>query len=207
MKVPVLFCQENSIYKKLNCDVYDEKRNALNYSDTKAAIYHPPCRLWSKLRLFSKADEYEKYFAVWSVRMVRNFGGVLEHPAYSKLFSCCNIPRPGESDEYGFTIEVNQFDFGHKIHKKTWLYIVGLDNREILYYVKRPGKPKHKFFTKASRSSLPEISKHDKSATPIKFARYLIRIVKHIENVKKQPKFNNYEKHRIEERHSHRVGA
>lgn len=185
--VPVLFCQEESIYKKLNCDVYDEKRNALNFSRCEAAIYHPPCRLWSKLKQFSNADESEKYLGVWSVRMVRNNGGILEHPAYSSLFDCCNIPKPGFSDEYGFTIQVNQFDFGHKVRKKTWLYICGLPkDSELLYYPKRPGKPKHKFFTKKQKNNLPEIAKKERSATPKKFAKYLVKICLKINNLKKQ---------------------
>lgn len=185
--VPVLFCQEESIYKKLKCDVYDEKRNALNYDRAEAAIYHPPCRLWSRLKIFSTADESEKYLGVWSVRMVRNNGGILEHPAHSDLFKCCNIPKPGQGDEWGFTVEVNQFDFGHKIYKKTWLYIVGLPkDSEMLYYPKRPGKPKHKFFTKKQKSGLPEILKSERSGTPKKFAKFLVKICLKINNLKKQ---------------------
>jgi len=198
MKKPViLFCQENSIYKDLGCDVYDEKRNALNFEGGSPAVYHPPCRLWCKLKHFSTADESEKYLAVWSVRMVRNYGGVLEHPAGSSLFQCCRIPLPGQSDEFGFTIELDQFHFGHMAQKKTWLYICGISKDDpVIKYREIPGKPKY-MMSESRQEKLngaKEVPKQKRSSTPKRFAKFLIRIVNKIEDlksVKKRPDFNN----------------
>lgn len=184
----VLFCQSNSIYNKLGrlypCDTWNEKRNALNWQGNEACVYHPPCRLWSKLKNFSTADENEKYLAVWSVRKIQEYGGVLEHPAYSSLWKCCNLPKPGKKDQFGFTIEVDQFHFGHKAQKKTWLYIVGLPiNSELLHYRKIPGKPK--FQVSALRfEPKPRLNKKLSNATPKKFAKFIVKIVDKINNLK-----------------------
>ena len=183
-KIPVLFCEINSVYKKLKCDTYDINRNALTWAGGCPAIYHPPCRLWSRLRKLSTADVNEKYLAVWSVRMVRLFKGVLEHPAGSSLWSCCNLPKPGEIDEFGgYTIEVDQYHFGHLARKRTWLYIVGLPfNSRALYYRKIPGKPKYALDPKTSGTKdLPE---RYRSYTPKLFAKYIVKIIIQINNSK-----------------------
>ena len=45
MDIPVLFCHARSNYKKVpGFDVYDLKRDALNYTGSSPAILHPPCR-------------------------------------------------------------------------------------------------------------------------------------------------------------------
>lgn len=191
MKITVLFCQDDSIYKKLNgrnrvslCEVYDEKRNALNYTGHAAAIYHPPCRLWSRMRKFSTADENEKYLAVWSVRKVQQLGGILEHPGSSLLFDVCQLPKPGSKDEFGFTIEVDQFHFGHKARKRTWLYIVGLPmNHPLLFYKFIPGAPKYVVSTSSNNNKL-ELNSYERSATPKKFAKWLVKICTEINNLK-----------------------
>ena len=64
-----------------------------------------------------------------AVEHVRKYGGVLEHPAGSKLWGACAMPPPGlwlnetrskyaddacEADAYGgYTIEVRQVEWGH----------------------------------------------------------------------------------------------
>lgn len=192
MITTVLFCQSNSIYYRLGrlykCDVWDEKRNALHYDGMTACIHHPPCRLWSRMRSFSTADEYEKYLALWSIRHVRNNGGILEHPQASSLFKVANLPLPGHKDEWGFTIEVDQFHFGHKARKRTWLYICGISERhELLEYRRIPGSPKFTVSTSLD-SDKKEIEKNLRSATPKKFARWLVKIVCKINNLKHENK-------------------
>lgn len=187
MKTVVLFCQEKSTYKSLKgknrvalCDVYDKKRDALTYNGTNAAVYHPPCRLFSRLRSFSNADESEKYLAFWSVRRVRKYGGILEHPMGSTLFKLANLPLPGESDEHGFTIEVDQFHFGHPFRKRTWLYIVGLPvGSPAANYKKIPGEPKY-----VMKDSEGGLSKHYRQYTPKKFAKWIVNLCAQINNLK-----------------------
>ena len=45
-KFETLFCQADSAYKKREMwDVYDAKRNALEYDGNAPVVCHPPCRL------------------------------------------------------------------------------------------------------------------------------------------------------------------
>jgi hypothetical protein len=64
--------------------------------------------------------------------MVRRFGGVLEHPESSQLWPDQGLPPPGERDEFGgWTLPVHQFWWGHRAQKKTMLYVVGCEPKEI----------------------------------------------------------------------------
>lgn len=128
--VPVLFVHSRSNYKKIPFfDCYDEKRNALSYTGSHPVIAHPPCRLWSRLRSFSKAPESEKNLAIWSVDLVRSVGGIVEHPYDSQLWKHIHCPGVGVFDKFGGTSFVfDQFDFGYYTRKRTRLYIVGLNS-------------------------------------------------------------------------------
>jgi hypothetical protein len=93
-----------------------------------AAVAHPPCRAWGRLRQFAKPRDDEKALAVLAVALVRRWGGVLEHPAASTLWAHCGLPTPGRAPDRfgGWTAEIRQCDWGHKAEKLTWLYIVGM---------------------------------------------------------------------------------
>jgi len=62
---------------------------------------------------------------------VRQFGGVLEHPAHSHAWRAFGLPRPARAGwtqtilERGWTCEVDQAAYGHRANKRTWLYYVG----------------------------------------------------------------------------------
>lgn len=129
-KVPVLFVHQRSNYKKVpGFDCYDEKRNALTYAGSCPVIAHPPCRLWSRLKGLSTAPASEKNLALWSVKLVRAVGGIVEHPYDSKLWEEINCPGVGEFDKFGGTSFVfDQFDFGYYTRKRTRIYIVGLNS-------------------------------------------------------------------------------
>jgi hypothetical protein len=75
----------------------------------------------------------EKQLAYFALAQVRLNGGILEHPAGSRLWKEAPLPLADEfSDEFGgFTIEVDQFDFGHVAHKQTKLYICGIDRKDL----------------------------------------------------------------------------
>ena len=121
-----LFVRSNSIYKTLKVDCYDEKRNALSWRGGEPGIFHPPCRAWGQLSHFAKPAAHEMDLARWSMHKVRQFGGVLEHPYASRLFTEFNCSSHGVRDMYGgVLIPVYQSWFGHRAPKKTLLYIVG----------------------------------------------------------------------------------
>lgn len=181
-KTPVLFAEKNSIYHSLNCDVYDINRNAYTFSGKCPIIAHPPCRLWSKLRGLSTADQCEKLTGIFATLLVQNNGGVLEHPVSSQLWKFMNLPYPGYVDKYGgFTLCVNQNWFGSKVKKPTLLYFCGISINDLEPYplnfdaieywqgTNSKCKIKHKAIKKSERSS-----------TPIKMAEWLISNVKKI---------------------------
>ena len=134
MKKPnvALFCREDSAYKERpSWDVYDINRDAMSYDGTNPVVCHPPCRSWGRLSHMANPREGEKDLAIYSIQLIRNVGGILEHPHGSRLFNRLPLSN-GFSDEYGgFTLELNQYDFGHVAHKNTKLYIVGIDRGEL----------------------------------------------------------------------------
>jgi hypothetical protein len=71
----------------------------------------------------STAPAEEKELAIWSIAQVRKWGGVLEHPQRSRIWK--NLPQPWKSDEYGVTVELDQWHWGHPASKPTRLYICG----------------------------------------------------------------------------------
>lgn len=118
------------MYKSLGLDCYDEERDATTFHGEGPVIAHPPCRTWGRLRtVATRAPADEHALGPWAVAQVRRCGGVLEHPAGSSLFAECGIPVPGRynfDSHGGFTVDVDQFEFGHRAAKPTRLYIVGL---------------------------------------------------------------------------------
>lgn len=174
----VLFCETKSVYHYLNCDVYTINRNALNISSCLPAIYHPPCRLWSRLRYFATWRPGEKWLGVWAIIRVRRYGGIVEHPMGSVLFKFMNCPLPGgPPDKFGgVTIQIDQVEFGHICRKRTWLYCVGLPYGEFIR-VPYPGrKPTHTIASSRNKTTLSHASKKYRSYTPILLAKELIRL-------------------------------
>lgn len=128
-----LFVRKDSAYKKKpSWDVYDVDRDALSFKDDLPVVCHPPCRAWGRLsHMAHNVREGEAELALWSINRIRKNGGILEHPSGSRLFGK-HIPDVGEIDEYGgFTVLIDQYDFGHVAHKKTKLYFCGLDKGEL----------------------------------------------------------------------------
>lgn len=175
----VLFADKHSIYKKIGCNVYDLERNALTYKDKKPCIYHPPCRTWSRLRGLAKNHPGEHLLAVWSVLRIWRYSGVLEHPAQSTLWKTMNLPKPGSPPDIygGFSISVNQFWFGHKAEKNTWLYIKGITINEVPVIPLNFDAITHTISSSKNKNGKKEISKNKRSSTPIKFAYFLIEII------------------------------
>jgi hypothetical protein len=63
---------------------------------------------------------------------VRRWGGVLEHPAYSDAFAHFGLPLPKPGGWQrglcgGWSCYVEQWHYGHRAKKGTWLYAFGCD--------------------------------------------------------------------------------
>jgi hypothetical protein len=124
-----LFVRSDSVYKTFpGVDAFDGRlRDARNFKGGVPVVAHPPCRAWSCLKKFAKPRPGERLLAVWAVVKVRQNGGVLEHPQGSELWKTLKLPKAGDGQDQfgGWTLEVDQFHWGHKARKRTWLYIVG----------------------------------------------------------------------------------
>jgi hypothetical protein len=129
--ISVLFVAKKSVYKTLTdstgepLDCWDEDRDALKWPGGNPVVAHPPCRLFCQMRHLSCAPTTEKRLAHFAVEQVRKWGGVLEHPAMTTLWKEAGLPRPGCSDQWGVSVAVNQWWWGHLARKSTWLYICG----------------------------------------------------------------------------------
>jgi hypothetical protein len=177
--VAVLFARSDSVYKTLpGCDVWDIERDARWWPGGGPVVAHPPCRAWGRLRQFAKPRDDEKELAPWAVDRIRQFGGVLEHPAESSLWAHCSLPRPGRApDDFGgWSLMVRQCDFGHKAEKLTWLYVVGVHPDDL------PDMPARKEPTHVIRGDadavLPSVTKPEREHTPIEFARWLVEVAR-----------------------------
>lgn len=127
MTVAALYVSRTTPYRHLGVDCYDERRDARLYEGPHPVVAHPPCGPWGRLAQFCTKDDPE--LAIIAVRQVRQFGGVLEHPAHSRLWSAMGLPLPDSlfPDEFGgCAYAIDQGDFGHRAPKPTWLYAVRL---------------------------------------------------------------------------------
>lgn len=175
----VLFARSDSVYRTMGADVYDAERDALTFKGRKPVVAHPPCRSWGKVRGLAKPRPGEKELAPWAVNAVlRRCGGVLEHPKGSTLWAHCGLPFPGEfpDDFGGYTLEIDQFNFGHVARKATWLYIVGVHPRDL------PPMPEPVKGMTAARSILggvegtKECTQYMREYTPPKLAAWLCEV-------------------------------
>ena len=102
-------------------------KDARCYAGPYPIVAHPPCGPWGRFAWNYKGGEGDKTCGPIAIEQARLFGGVVEHPAHSKLWLAMDLPLPGANvDRHGGqTLEVQQVDWGHLARKKTWLYVVG----------------------------------------------------------------------------------
>ncbi len=178
--VAVLFARRDSVYKTLpDCDVWDADRDALNWPGGSPVVAHPPCRAWGSLSHFAKPVAGEKELAVWAIARIREFGGVLEHPARSRLWPHLSLPSPGRRDEYGgFTLPVCQFWWGHLALKPTRLYICGVGPADVPEIPFTMGEPPRVIGSNRRKDRLgrPGMSHNKRERTPPAFARWLVEL-------------------------------
>lgn len=181
MNVAVLFARADSVYKSIpGCDVWDIDRDALKWPGGNSVVAHPPCRAWGRLRQFAQPRDGEKELGVWAVEQVRRWGGVLEHPQESTLWAHCRMPRPGQfPDEYGgWSLVIDQYHFGHRAEKRTWLYVVGIDPDDLPPIPFKEGRPTHCVRPTKSYPRLPSITKAEREHTPAPLAEWLVEVAR-----------------------------
>lgn len=168
--VAVLFAQKRSVYHAIDgVDVWDAERDARLWPGGSSVVAHPPCRSWGNLKGLAKPRPDERDLARFSIAAVRTFGGVLEHPANSSLWSHAGLPRPGSRDGFGFCTSVLQKWWGHNGDKATWLYVVGV----------APGAFPEIPFSLAPAAKLVEnMCRQERERTPVRFAEWLVELAR-----------------------------
>lgn len=134
MTVAVLYADPNGVYAGLpSVELWDEARDARLYAGPWPVVAHPPCKVWSTMGQcrpeLHKDDDGGCFEA--ALRAVRTYGGVLEHPVYTRAWRAFELHPPMHDGwntslfDAGFTAEVDQAWYGHPCNKRTWLYYVG----------------------------------------------------------------------------------
>lgn len=193
--VAALFVREDSVYKTMaNVDAWDLPRDARRWPGGMPVVAHPPCRGWGRLSHFAKPRDDELALGPWAVSQVRRFGGVIEHPAESKLWGYCSMPWPGRAPDRfgGWSFYIRQCDWGHRAEKLTWLYLVGShpdylpafpEPREATHVIamdKRRGRGADigQRLRKGMSGWRPEVSKAEREHTPPALAEWLVELAR-----------------------------
>ena len=198
MKVAALFVANPGCYFGLpDVDPWDVTRDARLYAGPWAVVAHPPCQLWGSFAFvnFKRwGGEHNRpgndggCFAS-ALASVRRWGGVLEHPAFSRAWETHGLMRPerigwlaseerGAPDRAGlwgggYVCEVWQSAYGHLARKKTWLFYVGPTPPQLDWrYV--PGTSQVGWFDRIK----PTLSKKEASATPLAFRDMLLDLAR-----------------------------
>jgi hypothetical protein len=179
--IAALFVRADSVYKRMpNVDAWDIERNALNWPGGTPVVAHPPCRAWGRLRQWANPRPGEKELALRAVEWVRKHGGVLEHPEGSQLWAEAKLPAPGVRDEFGgYTLPVDQSWWGHKARKRTLLYVVGCEPKNLPDIPLDFREPTHCIHrTKRDRIWKPEVTKAEREHSPQAFAEWLVEVAR-----------------------------
>ena len=118
--------------------------------------------------------------------MVRIWGGVIEHPKDSDLWSCAGLPEPGKRDGWnGWTLQAPQQWWGHRAEKATRFYIVGCDPNATpaIPFVMGDtpcvvfnGGTKH--IHRGEYGWRPELKRFERDATPVALAHWLVELAR-----------------------------
>lgn len=136
--VAALYVESAGCYAGLpDVEVWDRDRDARTYAGPHPVVGHPPCERWGRYwaggptsaqspRARRVLGDDGGCFAA-CLAAVRQFGGVLEHPAASHAWQVFGLAAPRRGGwcgdlHGGWSCEVHQGHFGHRGQKATWLY-------------------------------------------------------------------------------------
>lgn len=189
--IAALYVEPDGCYANLpGVDAWCEARDARQYAGPWPVVAHPPCTKWIRLARVN--------FARWggehnrpgndggcfkaALASVRQWGGVLEHPADSYAFSANGIAPPtaigwqrlltGE-----WVCEVWQSAYGHKANKRTWLFYSGCSHPMEMRWQRVRGTHQVGFQDQRGKArNKPTLSRREALATPVEFRNALISI-------------------------------
>ena len=141
--IAALYVEKGGAYFGLeDVDPWDEERDARLYAGPWPVVAHPPCQRWGS---FAKANETRYGYKVGddsgcfaaALAAVKEWGGVLEHPADSLAWHEFNLPEPAWFGGWSLALDgswvcyVEQGRYGHPVKKATWLYAYGVNPPEL----------------------------------------------------------------------------
>lgn len=149
--IAALFIETAGCYTgQANVDAWDIARDARQYAGPWPVVAHPPCQRWGRFWHGSpcKPHQYrlgddQGCFAS-ALASVRQWGGVIEHPADSRAWAHHGIPAPKRGAGWlrvgptEWTCYVEQGHYGHAARKGTWLFYVGQETPPELIWTRLP---------------------------------------------------------------------
>lgn len=188
--IAALYVQTGGCYFGLpDVDPWDEARDARLYAGPHPVVAHPPCHLWTNLAAVNykrwggehnrPGNDGGKFEAAMDA--VFRYGGVLEHPAFSRAWKHFGLTRPRgqwlNCFESYWVCEVWQSAYGHKARKRTWLLYCGAQAPFPLDWSQKPGTHQcgFKFGTDKPK---PTLGKKAASATPPAFRDLLLSLAR-----------------------------
>lgn len=189
MTIAALYVDARGPYPSMpDVETWDEARDARRYAGPWPIVAHPACGPWGCLAHQYRGSEGGSELGVLAVTQVRQWGGVLEHPAHSRLWIACGLPRPGDGYDAhgGYSIATAQVEWGHVARKKTWLYLVGVPTwlvrtygppfpgRAPTHWISGGLSAKHKGGRRPA--GIKSCSAQQRRRTPPLFAQYLLTL-------------------------------
>lgn len=191
--IAALFVEKDGAYYGLdNVDPWDKERDARLYAGPHPVVAHPPCQLWvnfAALNYKRYGGEHNRpgndgFCFAYALHSVQQWGGVLEHPAFSHAFDAYGIQQPvfgqwtyvsGWVPRPYWISEVWQSAYGHPARKRTWLFYCGDVPPPDMNWSRQPGTHQVGWFDRKK----PTLGKKAASATPIAFRDALINLALH----------------------------
>lgn len=180
--VAALCVAPNSGYKNMDAvECYDMARDVRTFTGGMPVVAHPPCRTWSAYTAHqAKAPPGEKELGLLCAEWLRREGGVLEHPAHSRLFEAARLPMPGQRLGELYTMLVWQAWWGYPMRKATWLCFSRVDVSKLLL----PYRPHDSRSGEGDRRRQQVMSKHQRAATCPALADWLVSAARMTHNVR-----------------------
>ena len=204
--IAALYVQTGGAYFNLpGVDPWDEARDARTYAGPHPVVAHPPCSRWCRLaglveaRWGRERGDDGGCFAA-ALASVRQWGGVLEHPAYSSAWSAFTLPVPSRYGGWqrgicgGWSCHVEQGRYGHRAKKATWLYAYGTELPDLRWGYRHDSVAGDVGWRGSRARALvswcgnnvkdgddrPRLGKHEASASPPEFRDVLISLARSV---------------------------
>lgn len=189
--IAALFVETRGCYFGLpGVDPYDKARDARRYAGPWPVVAHPPCQRWGAFATWhgGTIGADNGCFAA-ALSAVNRFGGVIEHPAYSRAWRHFGLPVPDPAgwrrDLFGSHVcAVEQGHYGYPARKATWLYYVGdTDPPDLIWGASAQKLPQRRLAERGYASAMrcgavANMSSKARQQTPAAFRDALIDIAR-----------------------------